>query len=249
MTSTTGYHPCRRRPKRWTQTKRRHVIKRCPSKITACLRACSRGLSQQQYEEAQQWVDDQSGPERGRKPWILGGFKFHSMGQTSHELDFINSRKATREEICAAYAVPPPLVGIYDNATLTNIQTARRIFWMEGIIPVLRELESQLNLQLAYEYGPDVRISYDISNVEALAEDDTTKIERASKLWGMGIPLTEINRLLELGLNTDDIPGADVGYLPSGLLPADFDLESSEPGSNEDAEAAYGEEEEENDNA
>ncbi len=198
-------------------------------------------LSPQQYEQAQQWIEDQSGAERARKPWVLGGFKFHSMAQTPHELDFLESRKHTREEICAAYAVPPPLVGIYDNATLANIQTSRRIFWLEGLIPVLRELESQFNLQLAREYGRDVRITYDISNVEALSEDDTAKIERASKLWGMGIPLTEINRILELGLDTDAIPGADVGYLPSGLLPADFDLEGdAEQGGNDVAADAYG---------
>ena len=206
-------------------------------------------LSVEQYEQAKEWVDDQSGPEHSRKPWILGGFKFQSMGQSPHELDFMESRKHTREEICAAYAVPPPLVGIYDNATLANIQTSRRIFWLEGLIPVLREIEGQFNLQLAREYGTDVRITYDISNVEALAEDDTAKIEKASKLWSMGIPLTEINRLLELGLETDDIPGADVGYLPSGLLPADFDLGmDSDRGGNEPAADAYGSEEEEEDN-
>ena len=213
-------------------------------------------LSQEQYEQGKQWVEDQSGPEQARKPWILGGFKFQSMGQTPHELDFMNSRKATREEIFSAYAVPPPMVGVYDGSGGLNadiVRTARRIFWLEGLIPVLRQIESQMNLQLPYEWqGDNVRVTYDISNVEALADDDTAKLERASKLWGMGVPLSEINRLMELGLDLDQIPGSDVGYLPSGLLPADFDISSldNDGSSNEaDAEIAYGSgsEEEEDD--
>lgn len=201
-------------------------------------------LAQEQYEQAEAYVADHIGPEYSRRPWVLGGFRYQSMGQSPHELDFIESRKMTRVEICSAYAVPPPLVGIYDDATLANIQTSRRIFWLEGLIPVLRGLESQLNMQLASEYGSDVRVTYDISNVEALAEDDMAKIDKAQKLWAMGVPLTEINRLYEIGLNMDAIPGGDVGYLPSGLLPADFDLGMDDQGpdtSTEDAAVTYGE--------
>jgi hypothetical protein len=87
----------------------------------------------------------------------------------------------------------------------------------------LRQIEAQLNLQLASEFGPGVRITYDLSNVEALEDDQGAKIDRAARLWSMGVPLAEVNRILELGIDTDSITGADVGYLPSGLLPTHFD--------------------------
>lgn len=199
-------------------------------------------LTQDQYEQQVKWVDEQSGPERARKPWVLGGFKWQSMAETPHELDFLLSRKATVLEILSAYAVPPPMVGIYDGVgglSSEIVKTARRIFWMEGLIPVLREIEGQLNLQLASEYGPGVRITYDLANVEALEDDQGAKIERAARLWGMGVPLAQINTVLELGLDTDQIEGADVGYLPSGLLPANFDAGEPEPMSAEAARATY----------
>jgi len=200
-------------------------------------------LTQSQYEQGIKWIDEQSGAERSRKPWILGGFKYQSMAQTPHELDFLASRAVTRVEICSAYGVPPPMIGIYEGGGGLNaeiIKTARRVFWMEGLIPVLREIEGQLNRQLAYEFGPGVRITYDLANVEALEEDQGAKIDRARVLWGMGIPLAEINRVLELGLDIDAIPGAEIGYLPSGLLPADFDAGDADPMDGDAAKVAYG---------
>lgn len=199
-------------------------------------------LTQEQYEQGVKWIDEQSGPERNRKPWVLGGFTWHSMAETPHELDFLLSRKATVLEILAAYGVPPPMVGIYDSAGGMNseiMKTAEHVFWTLGLIPVLREIEGQLNLQLAPEYGPGVRITYDLTNVEALEKNQGEKIDRASKLWGMGVPLAQINTMLELGLDTDEIEGADVGYLPSGLLPANFDAGEPEPMSEEAAKVTY----------
>jgi HK97 family phage portal protein len=204
-------------------------------------------LAQEQYEQAVKWINEQSGPERSRKPWVLGGLKWQSMAETPHELDFMLSRAMTRQEICSCYAVPPPLVGVYDGAGGLNseiMKTARRIFWMEGLIPVLREIEGQLNLQLASEWGLDVRITYDLANVEALEDNQGDKIERARSLWGMGVPLAQINTVLELGLDTDAIEGADVGYLPSGLLPANFDAGEPDPMSAEAGKVTYGEGEE-----
>jgi HK97 family phage portal protein len=195
-------------------------------------------MTQEQYEQNKEWISEQSGPEYGRKPWVAS-LKYQAMGNTPHELDFIDSRAMTRVEICSAYAVPPPLVGIYDDATLANIQTARRIFWMEGLIPILRKLEGQMNIQLASEYGPDVRITYDLNNVEALEQDQGEKITRAKELWSMGVPLEQINTVLELGLDTDKIEGADVGYLPSGLLPANFDAGTPEPMDDDTAAVTY----------
>jgi len=205
-------------------------------------------VTQEQYEMTRKIIKEQSGPEHAREPWVMANGKWQNMAQTSVEMDFINSRKMTREEICSAYSVPPPLVGIYENATLANIETARQILWREGLIPALDEIQGQLNLQLASEYGTDVRIVYDLSNVEALAENYKEKVDNARTLWSMGVPLTEINQRLELGLNTDDIVGADKGYLPPGLLPTDIDFDmdmDTEPGNSGTAAVAFGEEEEE----
>jgi hypothetical protein len=145
-------------------------------------------------------------------------------------MDFIESRKMTREEICAIFQVPPPMVGIYDHATLANIETARKIFWLDTVIPFLEDLQSAFNLALTPEFGDDLMLEFDVSNVEAIQENYRDKIETAKSLWAMGVPFNQINQQLELGF--DDIPGGDVGYLPMNMLPAGMAL--PDPGDDDD---------------
>lgn len=163
--------------------------------------------------------EDNTGARNARRT-LFTNAKITQLNVTAAELDFVNSRKFTREEIFTAYGVPPPMLGVYDNATLANIETARQIFWRDTIVPVLDELEAKLNLSLTYEFGSEWRLKYDISNVTALQENYTGKVDNAAKLWAMGVPFNEINEKLGLGLEESD--AGEVGYLPAGVLPVDF---------------------------
>jgi HK97 family phage portal protein len=182
-------------------------------------------VTQTQYDETKRWVKEQSGPEHAREAWVLANVKWQQMAQSAVDLDFSGGRRLVREEICSAFSVPPPLVGIYENATLANIETARTILWREGLIPVLDELAGQLNLSLAAEYPDRPRIRYDITNVEALQENYTEKVNNARTLFALGVPMSEINQMLELGIDTDTMPNADIGYVSPGLIPSDMDIE------------------------
>ncbi len=143
-----------------------------------------------------------------------------TLNQSAVELDFVNSRAKVWEEICSAMGVPPVMVGIMENATLANIETARKIFWADTITPLLRMIRSQLNAQLAAQFGPEWYIDYDLGGVEALREDYSKKLDEAKKLFDMGVPFNTISELLKLGV--EPIEGGDIGYLQGGLLPAGF---------------------------
>jgi HK97 family phage portal protein len=174
-------------------------------------------------EQVQQMRDafnrEHSGPRNARKALVTSA-EITQLGTTAAELDFTESRKFIRDEICSAFGVPPPMVGSYENATLANIETARKIFWRDTMITLLQKIESFLNMQLAYEYGPQYRITYDLTSVDALQENLTEKVNNAKNLWSMGIPFNDINQLLELGF--EEVAGGETGYLPSGLLPTNF---------------------------
>lgn len=176
-----------------------------------------------QWEQARDQVREQyQTKDSFRSPWVVAHAKWQQMSLTPAEMDYIESRRFTREEILSAFNVPPPMVGIYDNATLSNIETARKIFWLEGVVPLLEELCDQLNRALVPEFGhvSGLRIVYDLTNVDALREKFNDKVEAAQKLWGMGVPFNQIAQRLELGI--DEIPGGDTGFLPSSVLPTDI---------------------------
>ncbi|MBP7570898.1 MAG: hypothetical protein KBA95_12635, partial [Acidobacteria bacterium] len=53
--------------------------------------------------------------------------------------------------------------------------------------------------------------------------------DAAQKLWALGVPLEQVNDRLDLGLETDKIPGADVGFFSFNVVPVDFAMEPPEP--------------------
>jgi HK97 family phage portal protein len=164
--------------------------------------------------------EKQAGAKNARQPFLTTK-DIKLLNQTAVELDFVASRSKVWAEICSAMGVPQPMVGLLEDATLANIETARRIFWIDTIIPLLRMIRGQLNRQLAEQFGPEWCVEYDTSDVEALREDYGKKLEEARALFSMGVPFNVISEKLSLGI--DPITGGDTGYLQSSLLPTDFD--------------------------
>jgi hypothetical protein len=171
-------------------------------------------------------------------PWVLGAdAKWQQMSLSPAELDFIEGRRFTRSEICSIFQVPPPMVSIYDQATLSNIETARRIFWLDTVIPYLEDIKDCLNLSLTKDFGEDIILDFDVSNVEAIQENFQEKINNARSLWGMVVPFNQINQKLELGF--EDIEGGYLGFIPSGFLPTNLNF-FDEPEEPEEEEKGLG---------
>lgn len=179
-------------------------------------------LTREQWELARTQVREQhQGSSNARAPWVLGGgATWQQMSLSPAEMDFIESRRMTREEICAVYGVPPPMVGILDHANYNNSQTMQRTLWVNRVIPLLDDLAAVYNRAIARDFGDGVRLVYDLSNVDALQDNFNDKAITAKTFFDMGVPFNEINRKLELGF--DEVPGGDIGYLPVNLLPADL---------------------------
>jgi HK97 family phage portal protein len=177
-------------------------------------------ITKEEWEELREEIRDQKqGANNAHNPWILGyGTQWNPMSLTPIEMDFLESRKNNRTEILAVYGVPPPMAGIYDQATYDNVASARLIWWLDTIIPFLDDVKVALQFDLARRFGNNFVIDYDLSQVEALKVLQIQKISAARDLWSMGVPLQVINNVLDLGL-PNDIAGTDVGYLPMTMYP------------------------------
>lgn len=183
-------------------------------------------LTEEQWEEARKQVREQhQGADNARTPWVLGaGAKWYQMSLTPVEMDFLNSRKFSREEICAVFDVPPILVGATEASTYNNYQTSRLAFWEDTIIPLLDSIRECLDMALIPYWDPEaakpgvqakLRIMYDLSTVPAMQDKFSAKVDAATKLWRMGVPLNMINEHLELGL--PEVPGGDEPRLSGGF--------------------------------
>lgn len=177
-------------------------------------------MDDEAYAVAKGFAKDQiEGRENLKRVLVLGSkANYTPFIMSPEEMAFIDGRKLTRIEICALLKIPPPIAGIYDFANY-KVETARKIFWLDTIVPELNALVDAFNFSLDENLGKGYRIAYDTSNVQALLLLLDELLVIARKLWDMGYPLDAINR--RLGLNLQSIPGVtDRAYIPANLIPS-----------------------------
>jgi HK97 family phage portal protein len=97
-----------------------------------------------------QWQSQYSGngPQAGGTPILEDGMEFVPASQTAEQLQYVETRKLTREEVAAAYFIPPPMVGLLDQATYSNIEQQHRMLYQDTLGPWLVQIEQEIELQL-----------------------------------------------------------------------------------------------------
>lgn len=183
-------------------------------------------VTAEQFEQARQQVAEQYANQgNARAPWVVARAKWQQMSLTPAEMDFLNTRLSTREEIGVVFGTAEMLASLA-SANRASAQEVRKSFWIDTIIPLLEELRGALNIALVPEYGKSstLRITYDTSGVAAIRADEKETLEIIKGLWSMGVPFNVLAQRYELGI--EPIDGGDVGYLPTGVLPANFDFAS-----------------------
>lgn len=174
--------------------------------------------TQEQWDEARARIDAHySSPDNARKPLLLaGGAEYRQFGLSPAEMDFLESRKFSVTEICAAFGLLPALFSP-DAATYSNLQVAVEWSWNNGAIPVLDSFADAFNTFFirGRDRGNFV-IRYDLSGVKALQKDLTTKAQAHSAYVSSGIPVNESIRLL--GLPMVPVEGGDVPLINIGLI-------------------------------
>jgi HK97 family phage portal protein len=96
-----------------------------------------------------------SGKAKSGKTAVLEeGMTWRPITFNAQESEYLGGRKLTREECARAYHIPPPLVGILDHATFSNIQEQHKHLYMDTLGPILAMLEQDIQLQLLPEFDP-----------------------------------------------------------------------------------------------
>lgn len=76
------------------------------------------------------------------------GLDWKPIGMNMQETGLTENRKISREEVCAVYDVPPPMVGILDQATYSNIDEQHTMLYQTTFAPYCVMLEETFNAQL-----------------------------------------------------------------------------------------------------
>lgn len=87
------------------------------------------------------------------------------MQLSAEEMQYIESRKLNREEVCAVYDIPPPAVGILDHATFSNITEQFRSVYRDSISFRIEFIESVLNWYVGREFNGQKQAKFCVADV------------------------------------------------------------------------------------
>jgi HK97 family phage portal protein len=133
------------------------------------------------------------------------------------DLQFLDNRKFTRAEICAAFGVPEEIVTSADHAKYDVMAGARLNFIENRVAPLCSRLEAEENATVK-QIDPGASGWFDLDSLPIMQEARRNRLAAAKTGFEMGIPFNELNRVLDLGFKP--LPWGDQGYVPSAMQPA-----------------------------
>ncbi|SDJ07750.1 phage portal protein, HK97 family [Frankineae bacterium MT45] len=143
------------------------------------------------------------------------GMKAQVIQLSAEEMQYIESRKLNREEVCAAYDTPPPVVHILDRATFSNITEQMRSMYRDTMAPRLGLFESVLKHHLVPDFDKSGEVGPTFALDQVLRGDFETRATAVGTLIEKGVMKPSEGRPL---FDLDDAgPAADKLYANSQL--------------------------------
>lgn len=201
----------------WASSEMREQIMRNGARVSGYL---SRPKDAPEWSDAartrfkQSWQAQYTGtgPGAGGTPILEDGMTFVAASQTAKDLQYIEARKLTREEVANAYHVPPPMVGILDNATFSNITEQHKMLYQDTLGPWLTMITEEIELQLIpdFEAKPE-RFYVEFNLREKLTGSFEERADAIQK--SVGGPTMTVNEARALD-NRPPIEGGDTLIMP-----------------------------------
>lgn len=108
-----------------------------------------------------------SGSENAGKPIVLtGGMKFVPMSLNPKDMDFTTTEKTAAYNIALAFGVPMDLLN-KEQAKYDNLRSAQEQLFDEAVMPLVKNLMTELNMCLVPRYGDNLELKADFSYILA----------------------------------------------------------------------------------
>lgn len=104
----------------------------------------------------------------GRTAVLEDGMSYKANSFSPEDSQYLEGRQLTREEVARAYHVPPPMVGILNNATYANVTEQHKMLYQDTLGPWLVMLEEELELQLLPEFDTSGSVYLEFNIAEKL---------------------------------------------------------------------------------
>jgi HK97 family phage portal protein len=115
-------------------------------------------IFRESYQQAQ------SGSNRGKVLVLENGMKFHEVGVTNKDAQFLELRKFQITDIARLFRVPPHMIADLDRATFSNIEQQSLEFVMHTMTPWAERWEAAIERDLIFE-NEDLEVEFDFANL------------------------------------------------------------------------------------
>lgn len=161
-------------------------------------------------------MDAYTSPENAGKILVTSG-KYRPISETPEHNKVVELIKLSREETAAVYGVPPPVLGILDNAIMANVKELRSEYVREGLGPWTNDFQDEIKAQflrpvpawrtlfteflLAEQLRPDLEARATVyqQTKHVFSIDEQRRIENMSPIGLKGVT---------------DVPWIDSGAMP-----------------------------------
>ncbi len=106
----------------------------------------------------------QSGSNRGKVLVLENGMKFHEVGVTNKDAQFLELRKFQITDIARLFRVPPHMIADLDRATFSNIEQQSLEFVMHTMTPWAERWEASIEADLLSD-DDALEIEFDFANL------------------------------------------------------------------------------------
>jgi len=178
----------------------------------------------------QRWKDKHEGVQNAARIALLsGGFKYQSIALTPEDMDFIESRKMTREEVLAVMGTPPSVLGVTEFTNYATQLGQDKNFWDKSIMPYYHLIEATLDRSVFFDEVDTVFGGYDVSSIEALRAGLREKVEIAERLSSdkLHVPPKVAFELVDL--EVPEYEGDDTALVAALATPVEDVLMPPEP--------------------
>ncbi|WP_316150444.1 phage portal protein [Cupriavidus sp. BIC8F] len=167
----------------------------------------------------------QTGLNRGKIAVLEYGMKFHELGLTNKDSQFLEARQYQVGDIARMFRIPPHLVGDLSKATFSNIEQQSLDFVIYTMTPWAERWESSIETNLLLEDDAEIEVEFDFTGLlrgdqqarstfyhNAIMDGWMTRNEaRASENYepidGLDEPLRPLNMVEESDAETQvDVP-------------------------------------------
>lgn len=139
----------------------------------------------------QQFSDENTGAGNAGKPLLIEGGDAKPFMMTPSDLDFLGSRKFSKEEVLAMWKTPDAVLGMTANFNRANMDAALYMHILFNVVPRVTQFVEQLNQSLVHPFDPSLELSFE----NPVPEDVEAKLKLATQLTNKVYTIDEVREM------------------------------------------------------